>query len=65
MLKQLNLVPFESDPISCFGKPCAGKLHARFDEGGLLKGCFLLYPSLVCVPTMVNSGCSRLGRLLQ
>ena len=26
------------------GKPCAGKLHARFDEGGLSQGCSLLYP---------------------
>ena len=24
-------------------KPCAGKLHARFDEGGLAKACSLLY----------------------
>ncbi len=28
------------------GKPCAGKLHARFDEGGLSQGCSLLYPTL-------------------
>lgn len=26
------------------GKPCAGKPHARFDEGGLGKTCPLLYP---------------------
>ena len=25
------------------GKPCAGKPHARFDEGGLPQGSFLLY----------------------
>ena len=25
------------------GKPCTGKLHARFDEGGLSKDCSLLY----------------------
>jgi hypothetical protein len=26
------------------GKPCAGKLHARFDEGGEGDTCSLLYP---------------------
>ena len=26
------------------GKPCAGKLHARFDEGGQAHACSLLYP---------------------
>ncbi len=26
------------------GKPCAGKSHARFDEGGQPQGCSLLYP---------------------
>ena len=26
------------------GKPCAGKPHARFDEGGQVTACFLLYP---------------------
>ena len=25
------------------GKPCAGKSHARFDEGGQVKTCSLLY----------------------
>ena len=25
------------------GKPCAGKLHARFDEGGQARACSLLY----------------------
>ena len=29
------------------GKPCAGKPHARFDEGGQAKACSLLYP-LIC-----------------
>jgi len=29
------------------GKPCAGKLHARFDEGGQAKTCPLLYPFFV------------------
>ena len=28
------------------GKPCAGKLHARFDEGGQARACSLLYPAL-------------------
>ena len=31
--------------VKNFGKPCAGKLHARFDEGGQPTGCPLLYPS--------------------
>ena len=26
------------------GKPCAGEPHARFDEGGQVKTCSLLYP---------------------
>ena len=26
------------------GKPCAGKPHARFDEGGQARACSLLYP---------------------
>ena len=26
------------------GKPCPGKPHARFDEGGQAKACSLLYP---------------------
>ena len=25
------------------GKPCAGKSHARFDEGGQVQACPLLY----------------------
>ena len=25
-------------------QPCAGKMHARFDEGGQAKTCPLLYP---------------------
>ena len=30
--------------VKNIGKPCAGKLHARFDEGGQASACFLLYP---------------------
>ena len=29
--------------VKNIGKPCAGKSHARFDEGGQLRGCSLLY----------------------
>lgn len=29
------------------GKPCAGKLHARFDEGGQARACPLLYPFFI------------------
>ncbi|MDP1637917.1 MAG: hypothetical protein Q8K74_11060, partial [Candidatus Nitrotoga sp.] len=29
------------------GKPCAGKLHARFDEGGQARDCSLLYPQFL------------------
>ena len=28
------------------GKPCAGKSHARFDEGGQVQACPLLYQLL-------------------
>ena len=31
--------------VKNIGKPCAGKLHARFDEGGQARACSLLYPS--------------------
>ena len=30
--------------VKNIGKPCAGKLHARFDEGGQARACPLLYP---------------------
>ena len=30
--------------VKNIGKPCAGKLHARFDEGEQARSCFLLYP---------------------
>ena len=30
--------------MKSIGKPCAGKSHARFDEGGQAKVCPLLYP---------------------
>ena len=29
------------------GKPFAGKLHARFDEGGQARACSLLYQMLL------------------
>ena len=29
--------------VKNIGKPCAGKSHARFDEGGQAKACPLLY----------------------
>ena len=29
------------------GKPCAGKSHARFDEGGLVQASLLLYHNLL------------------
>ena len=32
--------------VNNIGKPCAGKLHARFDEGGQAKDCSLLYPTV-------------------
>ena len=35
------------------GKPCAGKPHARFDEGGQVKTCYLLYPLIF---RHINSG---------
>ena len=33
--------------VKNIGKPCAGKLHARFDEGGQARACPLLYLSFV------------------
>ena len=43
------------------GKPCAGKLHARFDEEGQAQACLLLYPnsSLLCLIDEFSS----LGRI--
>jgi hypothetical protein len=32
--------------VKNIGKPCAGKLHARFDEGGQVRACLLLYPAI-------------------
>jgi len=29
--------------VKNIGKPCAGKPHARFDEGGQARACLLLY----------------------
>lgn len=36
------------------GKPCAGKPHARFDEGGQAKACPLLYLFLRARPDRVR-----------
>src|SRR4030067_489707 len=41
------------------GKPYAGKLHVRFDEGGQAKACSLLYPvcrrfAVPCVAQLVR-----------
>jgi len=38
------------------GKPCAGKPHARFDEGGQAKDCSLLYPGFRVLFGMKNIG---------
>jgi hypothetical protein len=46
------------------GKPCAGKLHARFDEGGQAQACSLLYPLLLSewpLPISVNVGFGSVG----
>ena len=32
------------------GKPCAGKPHARFDDGRVDKSTCLLYPGRPCTP---------------
>ena len=34
--------------VKNIGKPCAGKPHARFDEGGQARACSLLYPRISC-----------------
>jgi hypothetical protein len=34
--------------VKNIGKPCAGKPHARFDEGGQGETCSLLYPPSPC-----------------
>ena len=36
------------------GKPCAGKPHARFDEGGQARACSLLYP--ITCELLLNRG---------
>jgi hypothetical protein len=45
------VVPFA---VKNIGKPCAGKPHARFDEGGQGNTCSLLYPVRFTVPAGVN-----------
>ena len=48
------------------GKPCAGKLHARFDEGGLSQGCSLLYPIFFLLKaTGLASSCGDASRLME
>jgi hypothetical protein len=38
--------------VKNIGKPCAGKPHARIDEGGQVPACSLLYPiSISGIPT--------------
>jgi hypothetical protein len=42
--------------VKNIGKPCAGKLQARFDEGGLVKGISsLLYPRSFATEAFVLS----------
>jgi len=36
--------------VKNIGKPYAGKPHARFDEGGLARACFLPY-LMACILT--------------
>ena len=40
--------------VKNIGKPCAGKPHARFDEGGQAKGCSLLYPLTLDIAVTFN-----------
>jgi hypothetical protein len=42
------------------GKPCAGKPHARFDEGGQARACSLLYPLIHAFPLFLFNSRSRL-----
>lgn len=37
--------------VKNIGKPCAGKPHARFDEGVQMRTCSLLYP--LCDPALI------------
>ena len=64
--------------VKNIGKPCAGsgvgrafakqklaKLHARFDEGGQVRACFLLYPLVQCVNIAVAQVLKQLdGKLI-
>ncbi len=36
--------PFVCLGVKNIGKPCALVAHARFDEGGQVRACSLLYP---------------------
>jgi hypothetical protein len=44
--------------VKNIGKPCAGKPHARFDEGGQLQNCSLLYP-FITVRSFFNASLAR------
>jgi hypothetical protein len=46
--------------VKNIGKPCAGKPHARFDEGGQLQDCSLLYP-FTCAEVFVLASMSSLS----
>jgi len=43
--------------VKNIGKPCAGKPHARFDEGGQGETCSLLYPD--GYPSVEGFNCFR------
>ena len=45
------------------GKPCAGKPHARFDEGGQVRTCSLLYPFLNRGFTLIEHEPEQFDRL--
>jgi hypothetical protein len=44
--------------VKNIGKPCAGKSHARFDEGGQASACSLLYPFFVKPMDALHVACA-------